>query len=79
MSHLFVRAQHEGLPPNHRALEAVTGGTIGADWRFTVRDGYFHHPSAGPDAAPVVVLELAPVRAFGFRKGKEYNQTRWTF
>ena len=51
----------------------------GTDWRFTVRDGYFHHPSAGPDAGPVVVLELAPVRAFGFRKGKEYSQTRWTF
>lgn len=51
----------------------------GRDWRFSVRDGYFHHQGLHEGAGPVVVFELAPVRAFGFRRGEQFSQTRWTF
>lgn len=50
----------------------------GPDWGFTVRDGQFH-PGAGESAGPALVFELKPVKAFGFRKGREYSQTRWVF
>ena len=45
----------------------------GEDWRFTVRDGAFHH---GDHAANV--YEVAPVTAFGFGKDP-FGQTRWRF
>ena len=45
----------------------------GEDWRFRVRDGAFHH-----EGGEALVYEVAPARAFGFRKG-EYSQTRWRF
>lgn len=45
----------------------------GSEWHFDVRDGAFRHESG--DA---IVFEVAPVVAFGFRKG-DYSQTRWRF
>jgi nitroimidazol reductase NimA-like FMN-containing flavoprotein (pyridoxamine 5'-phosphate oxidase superfamily) len=50
----------------------------GRDWRFTVRDGAFHHQ--GVHAGHVaLVYELRPAKALGFRRGAEYSQTRWQF
>jgi general stress protein 26 len=46
----------------------------GSEWRFEVGDDAFLN-QAGHRA---VVFEVAPVRAFGFRKG-DYSQTRWRF
>jgi uncharacterized pyridoxamine 5'-phosphate oxidase family protein len=51
----------------------------GRDWRFGVRDGFFVHQGIHEGSGPVLVYEVAPPRAFGFRKGKEFSQTRWTF
>lgn len=51
----------------------------GRDWRFAVRDGFFVHQGLHEGAGPVLVYEVAPTRAFGFRKGQEFSQTRWTF
>jgi hypothetical protein len=48
----------------------------GEDWRFDVRDGAFRH-SGGEQVA--LVFEVAPTQAFGFRKGNEFSQTRWSF
>ncbi|WP_329086845.1 MULTISPECIES: pyridoxamine 5'-phosphate oxidase family protein [unclassified Streptosporangium] len=45
----------------------------GPDWRFEVRDGCFEG-----DGGAALVYEVAPAKAFGFRKGK-YSQTRWRF
>jgi general stress protein 26 len=47
----------------------------GADWRYEVGDGVFHHSGA---EGPVLVFEVAPATVFGFAKG-EYGQTRWRF
>ena len=46
----------------------------GNDWLFTVRDGAFEHESG-----IALVFEIAPRKAFGFRKGGEFSQTRWLF
>jgi uncharacterized pyridoxamine 5'-phosphate oxidase family protein len=46
----------------------------GNDWLFTVRDGAFEHESG-----IALVFEIAPRKAFGFRKGEEFSQTRWLF
>ena len=46
----------------------------GSDWRFEVRDGVFVHESG-----TALVFEVAPRKAFGFRKGDEFSQTRWRF
>jgi nitroimidazol reductase NimA-like FMN-containing flavoprotein (pyridoxamine 5'-phosphate oxidase superfamily) len=51
----------------------------GPDWRFGVRDGHFVHQGVHEGAEPVLVFEVAPVTAFGFRKGEEFSQTRWRF
>jgi hypothetical protein len=45
------------------------------DWNFTVEDGAFvqdgeHRPW---------VFRVAPVTAFGFKKGNPFGQTRWRF
>jgi catechol 2,3-dioxygenase-like lactoylglutathione lyase family enzyme/uncharacterized pyridoxamine 5'-phosphate oxidase family protein len=46
----------------------------GSDWRFTVRDGAFHH-----EGGTALVFEVAPSTAFGFGKGQPYSQTRRRF
>jgi uncharacterized pyridoxamine 5'-phosphate oxidase family protein len=46
----------------------------GEDWRFTVRDGVFHHSEG-----TAVVYEVRPKTAFGFAKGEPGGQTRWRF
>lgn len=54
----------------------------GSDWRFTVRDGAFHHGSGSlreEDTDAAFVFEVAPVTAFGFGKGETFSQTRWRF
>ncbi|RNF81405.1 pyridoxamine 5'-phosphate oxidase family protein [Streptomyces botrytidirepellens] len=55
-----------------RVAEAYVA-KYGEEWRFRVRDGAFHH-----EGGEALVYEVAPARAFGFRKG-EYSQTRWRF
>jgi Pyridoxamine 5'-phosphate oxidase len=51
----------------------------GRDWRFTVKDGAFHHQGVH-DGAVALVYEVTPRKALGFfRKGVEYSQTRWMF
>ena len=46
----------------------------GDEWRFTVRDGAFHH-----QGGEALVFEVAPVTAFGFHRGESFSQTRWRF
>lgn len=46
----------------------------GSAWRFVVRDGVFVH--GGGEA---LVFEVAPDKAFAFRKGDDFSQTRWRF
>jgi general stress protein 26 len=46
----------------------------GSDWRFDVRDGVFLH-----EGGTALVFAVAPRKAFGFRKGDEFSQTRWRF
>ena len=46
----------------------------GSDWHFDVRDGLFVH-----EAGTALVFEVARRKAFGFRKGDEFSQTRWRF
>jgi general stress protein 26 len=60
-----------------RRIAEAYESKYGRDWRFEVRDGLFFHPGR-PEGA-VVVYGVVPVKAFGFRKGKEFSQTRWTF
>ncbi|WP_432011600.1 pyridoxamine 5'-phosphate oxidase family protein [Streptomyces cucumeris] len=58
------------------ALRGVAGAYVakyGEEWRFEVRDGLFHH-----EGGQALVYAVAPVTAFGFRKGV-YGQTRWRF
>lgn len=53
----------------------------GEDWRFTVRDGAFHHAEGSlreDDPGTALVFAVEPHTAFGFRKG-DYSQTRWRF
>jgi nitroimidazol reductase NimA-like FMN-containing flavoprotein (pyridoxamine 5'-phosphate oxidase superfamily) len=53
----------------------------GPGWRFEVRDGAFRHIGGLAEEGPseeVPVYAVAPVTAFGFRKG-HYSQTRWRF
>jgi general stress protein 26 len=59
--------------PRLRRIAAAYLDKYGADWTFEVRDGAFL--GAGGRA---VVFEVAPVTAYGFRKG-EFSQTRWRF
>ena len=49
----------------------------GEDWRFGVRDEAFYDPKAA-ETHLAYVFEVAPVKAFGFRKG-DFSQTRWRF
>jgi catechol 2,3-dioxygenase-like lactoylglutathione lyase family enzyme/uncharacterized pyridoxamine 5'-phosphate oxidase family protein len=56
-----------------RRVAAAYESKYGSDWRFTVRDGAFHHESG-----TALVFEVAPSTAFGFGKG-EFSQTRWRF
>ena len=58
-------------------LERIAAAYVskyGEDWRFIVRDGVFAH-----EGGEALVFEVAPRKAFGFRKGDEFSQTRWRF
>jgi hypothetical protein len=46
----------------------------GPEWHFDVRDGAFSH-----SAGTALVFAVAPRKAFGFRKGDAFSQTRWRF
>ena len=59
-----------------RRIADLYESKYGEDWRFGVRDGLFTH-SSGEGVA--LVFEVAPKKAFGFRKGDEFSQTRWRF
>lgn len=61
-------------PARLRTLADAWEAKYGPEWRFEVRDGAFHSHEGGAAA----VFAVAPVRAYGFRKG-DYSQTRWTF
>lgn len=68
-----------------RRLAAAYEAKYGSDWRFTVRDGAFVQASAGDSSEAMngraevyaEVYEVVPARAFGFRRGEGYSQTRW--
>ncbi|GAA4518202.1 pyridoxamine 5'-phosphate oxidase family protein [Nonomuraea ferruginea] len=57
-----------------KALAEAWEAKYGPDWHFDVHDGAFHNSAGGR----ALVFEVAPARAFGFRKG-DYAQTRWRF
>jgi hypothetical protein len=59
-----------------RRIAELHVSKYGEDWRYEVRDGTFRH-SGGEAVA--LVFEVAPTQAFGFRKGDEFSQTRWSF
>jgi nitroimidazol reductase NimA-like FMN-containing flavoprotein (pyridoxamine 5'-phosphate oxidase superfamily) len=46
----------------------------GEGWRFDVRDGAFVH-----EGGTAIVFAVHPEKVLGFRKGKEFSQTRWRF
>ena len=70
----------EGMAVNIReetTLQRVADAYVakyGSDWHFDVANGAFAHGDGGV----ALVYEVAPVKAFGFRKGA-YSQTRWRF
>ncbi len=70
----------EGMAVNIRdetTLQRVADAYVakyGSDWHFDVANGAFAHGESGV----ALVFEVAPVKAFGFRKGA-YSQTRWRF
>jgi nitroimidazol reductase NimA-like FMN-containing flavoprotein (pyridoxamine 5'-phosphate oxidase superfamily) len=49
----------------------------GEDWRFVVRDGAFVH--AQNEEVVAHVFQVVPTKAFAFRKGGVFSQTRWRF
>jgi len=57
----------------HRVAELYES-KYGPEWHFDVKDGAFAH-----SAGTALVFEVAPRKAFGFRKGDEFSQTRWRF
>jgi len=57
-----------------RRLAEEYESKYGSDWHFDVRDGAFAH-----EGGVALVYQVAPVKAFGFRKGDEFSQTRWRF
>jgi hypothetical protein len=57
-----------------RRLAGAYESKYGSDWHFDVRDGAFAH-----EGGVALVYEVAPTKAFGFRKGGEFSQTRWRF
>jgi general stress protein 26 len=59
-----------------RRLADLHESKYGEDWRYGVRDGLFTH-SNGEGVA--LVFQVAPRKAFGFRRGDEFSQTRWRF
>jgi len=44
----------------------------GAEWRFEVRDGGFHH-----EGGRALVFHVAPAKVLAFGKGEPYAQTGW--
>lgn len=63
----------ERLQPVADAFTAKYGT---ATWHFVVRDGAFSDAVSGGRA---LVFCVRPVRGLGFRKGKHFSQTTWTF
>ncbi|UQI46434.1 pyridoxamine 5'-phosphate oxidase family protein [Streptomyces sp. HU2014] len=61
--------------PRLRALAEAWEAKYSAEWHFEVEEGGFVSSVAGE----VLVFEVAPRTAFGFRKGELYSQTRWRF
>ena len=61
-----------------RRIAAAYESKYGGDWRFGVRDGAFVHEGARKGAV-ALVYEVTPTKAFGFRNGGEFSQTRWRF
>ena len=59
-----------------RHIAELYESKYGREWRFGVRDGAFAHEHGDGIA---LVYEVAPRKAFGFRKGEEFSQTRWLF
>jgi nitroimidazol reductase NimA-like FMN-containing flavoprotein (pyridoxamine 5'-phosphate oxidase superfamily) len=66
-----------------RALAEAWETKYGPAWHFNVREGTFRQAAGlpGGEEAPAYVFEVAPVKAFGFRKGfgkdGQGSQTRW--
>jgi nitroimidazol reductase NimA-like FMN-containing flavoprotein (pyridoxamine 5'-phosphate oxidase superfamily) len=64
---------------DHARLQGIADSyesKYGREWRFGVRDGAFVQEYGDGIA---LVYEVAPRKAFGFRKGEEFSQTRWRF
>jgi nitroimidazol reductase NimA-like FMN-containing flavoprotein (pyridoxamine 5'-phosphate oxidase superfamily) len=62
-----------------RVLAAAWEAKYGSEWHFEVHGGAFRHTARTPggEDEPAYVFEVAPVRAFGFRKDDQAGQTRW--
>jgi hypothetical protein len=61
-----------------RRMADVYVNKYGSDWRVDVRDGAFVRVGEH-EGSVAYVFEVAPRKAFGFRKGTEFSQTRWRF
>lgn len=64
------------LTGDEAALTRVAGAyeeKYGAEWRFEVRDGRFHH-----EGGSALVFRVAPAKVLAFGKGEPYTQTGWT-
>jgi hypothetical protein len=61
-----------------RRIAAAYESKYGSAWHFEVHDGAFFH-ERDHEGSRAFVYEVAPMTAFGFRKGDEFSQTRWQF
>jgi nitroimidazol reductase NimA-like FMN-containing flavoprotein (pyridoxamine 5'-phosphate oxidase superfamily) len=65
------------------ALRDMWVAKYGETWRFDVSDDGFHHPNQDeldPGVAALsLVFALRPARAYAFRKGAVFSQTRYRF
>jgi nitroimidazol reductase NimA-like FMN-containing flavoprotein (pyridoxamine 5'-phosphate oxidase superfamily) len=57
-----------------RRVADAYSAKYGSDWKFTVRDGAFHHHDV-----TAMVFKVAPSTAFSFEKGERFSQTRYRF
>jgi len=73
-----VRLTDDAMP---QRLADAWVAKYGEGWRFTVRDGAFHHGAGAiqDEASKAYVFRIDPTTVIGFSKGDVFSQTHWRF